>query len=132
MSLFAVKNIIKDYKDKPFVWGENDCCLFAANSVLALTGKDLAEEFRGKYHTKRGAAIALKKHGFNSIEQLLTAKLGSSIAPLTATYGDVALIENHQGELAAGIVFRSSVYCVSPQGLTQLPISTVIRVWRVS
>ncbi|KGJ88689.1 DUF6950 family protein [Colwellia psychrerythraea] len=132
MSLSAVKKIIKDYKDKPFVWGENDCCLFAANTVLVLTGKDLAEEFRGKYHTKLGAARALKKHGFTSIEQLLTAKLGQSIAPLTATYGDVALIENHQGELAAGIVFRSSVYCVGPQGLIQLPLSNVIHVWRVN
>jgi uncharacterized protein DUF6950 len=127
-----VKAIIKSYKNKPFVWGVNDCCLFAANTVLALTGEDLAEEFRGKYHTKLGAAKVLKQHGFHSIEQLLIAKLGQPIAPLTATYGDVALIENHQGELAAGIVFRSSVYCVGPQGLIQLPLSNVIHVWRAN
>jgi hypothetical protein len=132
MSLIIMKAFIQTHKNKPFVWGENDCCLFAANAVLALTGNDLAAEFRGKYSTELGAARALKKHGYSSIEMLLNAKLGESIAPLSAKNGDVALVENHLGQLAAGIVFRSGIYCVSPSGLRQLPLSSVISVWGVN
>lgn len=128
--LQQLNNLLKNHKDQPFVWGKNDCCLFAANTVLATTGKDLAAEFRGKYRTKMGAARILKKHGYQSIEQLLNAKLGTPIAPLTATTGDVALIENYDQERSAGIVFRSSVYCVGLRGLIQVPLSSVIYVWR--
>lgn len=132
MSLQTLKLFLAEHKNKPFAWGENDCCLFAANAVLTLTGNDLAPEFRGKYSTKVGAARALKKHGYHSIEQLLNAKLGTPIAPLTATIGDIALIENYDQERAAGVVFRSSVYCVGLTGLIQVPLSSIIYVWRVN
>lgn len=131
MSLAIIKAFIQAHKNKPFVWGENDCCLFAANAVLAVTSVDLAPEFRGKYRTELGAARALKKHGYTSIEMLLNAKLGQAIAPLSAKNGDVALVKNHQEQLAAGVIFRSSIYCVSPMGLSQLPLASIINVWRV-
>ena len=31
----------------PFRWGQNDCALFAADAVAAVTGVDLAERWRG-------------------------------------------------------------------------------------
>ena len=32
---------------QPFVWGTNDCALFAADAALAMTGHDFAAPFRG-------------------------------------------------------------------------------------
>lgn len=45
----------------PFKWGKNDCCLFAADAVLAMTGVDPAKRLRG-YRTALGAARKAKRH----------------------------------------------------------------------
>ena len=43
----------------PFEWGKNDCGLFAADAILAMTGVDLAAEIRGTYSTEAEANAAL-------------------------------------------------------------------------
>ena len=60
---------LQENLDTPFKWGTFDCCLFAANAVHAMTGKDFAEPFRGKYTTEKGAAKALIKYGHGDITQ---------------------------------------------------------------
>jgi len=42
-----------DNLDAPFEWGTFDCCLFAANAVREMTGKDFAAPFRDKYTTEK-------------------------------------------------------------------------------
>ncbi len=39
----------------PFVWGANDCALFAADAIEAMTGVDIASDFRGRYHDEASA-----------------------------------------------------------------------------
>ena len=51
----AFNQYLLDKKDSEFAWGENDCCLFAANSILAITGTDIADDFRGKYTDEASA-----------------------------------------------------------------------------
>src|SRR5579875_1052465 len=51
---------LRDTASKPFAWGSNDCCLFAANAIEAMTGVDIADDFRGKY-TDEASAFALIK-----------------------------------------------------------------------
>lgn len=46
----------------PFAYGSNDCVLFALDAVLAITGTDLAEPFRGKYKTLRGAQGVMTRY----------------------------------------------------------------------
>lgn len=50
-----LKKFLEENKDRPFRWGSFDCCLFACNSVRAITGIDLATPFRGQYHNMLGA-----------------------------------------------------------------------------
>jgi len=44
----------------PFVWGKHDCCLFACDAVLAMTGEDLAGDFRGKYDSALSAVRTMQ------------------------------------------------------------------------
>ena len=46
---------IEDRVESELVWGVQDCCLFACDSILSITGEDVAGFFRGKYSTKEKA-----------------------------------------------------------------------------
>lgn len=125
---------LADYLDacagKEFCWGEFDCCLFAADAVIAVTGIDLASEYRGKYDSELGAYKALKRYGKGDIKTTLNALLGQPKSVLNAKRGDVCLVNTPQGRLAAGICF-SGFYSVSEKGLYLYDSSHVSAVWGI-
>ncbi len=47
----------------PFLWGRSDCCLFAADYVRAVTGRDPGEHLRGQYSDEDGAVATLDENG---------------------------------------------------------------------
>ena len=82
-----------------FKWGENDCCMSAANAVLACTGTDLAEPWRGRYETAAGAVKRLRAAGMNPrrlIENMAAGIAADfSLAEIPPTYAqalDVAFL----------------------------------------
>lgn len=134
----AFHDFLIERANNPFQWGVNDCALFAADAILAYTGVDIADEFRGKYNTEFGA--------LKTIRQIT---LGSSVAdaavycaekhglaehayPLMAKRGDLVLVENG-GTLIAGIVHLNGrqVAVVTDTGLQRLPITHIKRSWSV-
>lgn len=118
-------------KARPFVWGEHDCCLFAADALLAMTGIDTAARWRNRYSTSIGAGRVLKLEGFDSLEAAITDAIGQSEPNLMlASRGDVALVRN-AGNPAAGIVFGRGVYVPGESGLLCLSRDTIIHLWRV-
>lgn len=50
---------IRGVRHRKFTWGTFDCCMFAANCVLAMTGIDPVAAYRGKYTDAQSAAVAL-------------------------------------------------------------------------
>lgn len=123
---------------QPFEWGKNDCALFAADAVLAMTGTDIAAEFRGKY-TDEASAFALIKTvtGGTTVADaaVYCAKqhaLPEWDAPRRAQRGDLVVIENG-GRLIAGVVHLNgrSVATMSERGVVLLSILNVIRSWHV-
>jgi hypothetical protein len=62
------KKRLADYfelqKDRPFVWGENDCILFSANAVSLLLDRDIIGEISeyGTYDRELALEI-LSRHG---------------------------------------------------------------------
>lgn len=64
---------IASVRDDRFEWGRLDCGLFFAGAVLAMTGCDPGEPFRGKYSTDMGAAKALKRFGAGDLESTLNS-----------------------------------------------------------
>jgi hypothetical protein len=124
----------------PFAWGTNDCCMFAANAILANTGIDIATDFRGKYSDEASAfaliatvtgvtnptvadaaAHCAAEHGLVEYKHSLMAKRG-----------DLVVISNG-GTLICGVVHLNGrqVISVSQSGAVRLPISNVVRSWSV-
>ena len=53
----------------PLVWGVSDCCLFVADALHAMTGKDIASWFRGEYSTRGKAFEMLRKFAGGSVKE---------------------------------------------------------------
>ena len=118
-------------RSKPFSWGTHDCCMFSADVVLAMTGTDYAEEFRGKYTTATGAAKALKKYGLGSIENSLTAKFGEPVHPFKASRGDVVLADAPTTYKALGVCLGEKAVFAGKDGMVFLPMNLWLCAWRI-
>jgi hypothetical protein len=121
---------IEEHFDTPFEWGEFDCCLFAADAVMAMTDIDFAEEFRGHYATAIGAKRILRKTGKGSIKQTVESKFGPMKSRLSAGRGDIVLINTSWGE-ALGIVAAGKIWAPSENGLTTMSMQCALGCWRV-
>ncbi|GAB5431083.1 MAG: hypothetical protein EpisKO_04530 [Epibacterium sp.] len=101
----------------PFRPGSHDCVLFAAGAVEAMTGTDLAAEYRGSYRTLKDGQEVLKARGYAD-HIALVEDLFESVAPALAQVGDLAVVPGGQGERGAlGIFQGSGVYVLDPSGL---------------
>jgi hypothetical protein len=112
----------------PFSWGTHDCCLWAADAVVALTGRDPAQDLRGRYFDAIDAYRALRQIG-----GLLGAgqRTGTRLAgPGFALDGDVALV--HDGRRPMLAVRSADVWlCAASRGLFALPQSAARITWGV-
>jgi len=118
----------------PFVWGQNDCILFAADAVMAMTGTDLAADYRGTYSDEAGAAALLESLG--GIESLITNSLG--IEPhqnwRRAFRGDVVLIDGGNGRLAAAIVADKGEFLAAARPMNnerRISRRLALKVWNI-
>ena len=112
-----------------FRYGSNDCALFAAGAVRAMTGHDPAAGYRGSYTTLEGGLKRLRKAGFaDHIDQ--AASLFEEIHTAFAQVGDIAMIEGPEGPVL-GIVVGEMVACLRPDGLGHLSRDLAKRAWAV-
>ena len=134
----AFPDFLRSRVDTPFKWGVQDCCLFAADAVQAITGTDIADDFRDKY-TDEPSAFALIKSvtGGTTVADAVAycaTKHGlvENVHPLMAKRGDLVVIANG-GSLIAGVVHLngSQVISVSEAGPVRLPITSITRSWSV-
>jgi len=121
---------VKEAETKPFQWGEHDCCLFAADIVLAMTGEDPAVAFRGRYRTATGAKRALTRYGRGSVPATVDALFGARHRPQMARRGDLLLAATAQGE-AVGVCVGPHGVFAAPAGLTRVPLADCLCSWRV-
>ncbi len=129
---------------QPFAWGVNDCCLFPADAILAMTGVDLAEDFRGRYTDEASAfALIAEITGGSTVADAAAwcaAKFelpewvdGEGVPrPLFAQRGDLVVVKD-AGRLIAGVVALTGrhVRTVGEEGLKWLPLSAVVRAWKI-
>lgn len=104
---------IEKVRDQPFKRGEHDCALFVCNCVYEMTGYDLAEDFRGKYDTKKEAFKMLREKGCEDLREIALARGGAPYENINfAKRGDVVLIKNNEG-FSLGIVDMSGRFAIT-------------------
>lgn len=122
--------------DVPFAWGANDCSIFTADGVLAITGTDIASDFRGKYESEETAIALVKKVTGGADVEAAAAwcaeKVGMQerLHPMMAQRGEMVLVQSGD-RVIAGLVHLSGrhVVTVAEAGLVRLPITAVKRAW---
>jgi len=119
---------IEARRTMPFRWGQNDCCLLAADAVEAITGHDLAAPWRGTYATEAEAETLLASLG--GMEALVQSVGLHSVRSAYAQRGDVALVEVGNTR-ALGVVLGTTVAVPGPDGLNFAPIGTAKATWAV-
>lgn len=110
----------------PFVWGSNDCAVFAADCVQALTGQDPAPAGLRAHSTEKQALRALKRHG--GVAGIATAVLGQPVPASQANIGDVVLCKAGHRDMLA-ICNGGSALAPSARGLVTVPLGALC--WRV-
>lgn len=117
---------IESRRRMPFEWGRNDCALFAADAVEAMTGEDLAKKWRG-YKSERGALRRIKRAGG-------MRRLAEGLPERPVGYaqrGDVVLVEV-EGRDTFGIVVGNGTWCApGHNGLVFRPMSEVMTVFEI-
>lgn len=119
---------IQAASERPFCWGESDCCLFVADVCLAVCDKDPASAYRGRYRTEIGAKRVLAKtHG--SIAAALDV-LFERVPVAMAQRGDALVFDGPQGQTAA-VMWAGQVWAMTEQGARPIPDVVPLFAWRV-
>lgn len=86
----ALNAHINEHREVEFEWGQNDCALWAASAVKAITGIDFCEDIRGTYSTVEGAYKAIRQ--YYKVDQLGAALqniFGEPVHIAYARQGDI-------------------------------------------
>jgi len=127
---------VESRKGSRFCWGVNDCCLFACDAVLAMTGEDLARGFRETYATAKQARKALRQLGIETVGQLAECRARDfglrEVPPPFAQRGDVVLLDRDLGE-SLGIVSLAGTEVLAPgeERLAEVAFHAALRAWRI-
>jgi hypothetical protein len=122
----------------PFAWGENDCALFVADGIEAMTGVDIAGAFRGQYHSEAEAMDLIRSvTGGETVAEAAAwcadqFRMPERVLPLFAQRGDMVVLPD-AGRMIAGLVHLNGrdIVAVGEAGLKRLPLVSVARAWRV-
>jgi hypothetical protein len=122
-----LSDFAKERASMPFEWGKNDCCLFAADAVLAMTGVDPAAPLRG-YASALAARRLVDEAG--GMLEFVSQFLGEPVPPLMAAVGDVVLLTNEGRELL-GICNGTNAIGAGERGMAVLGMDSARAAWKV-
>lgn len=121
-------DVIRAASERRFRYGYHDCCLFAADVVLALTGRDPAAELRG-YRGRRQAIQILAREG--GLVPLVSRVLDCApVHAAMAAKGDV-VFGSPIREGAIGVCVGRLVAFAGVDGLSLHPRAVAALAWRV-
>ena len=132
----ALARLLAQRERAPFAWGVHDCCLWAADAVLAQVGVDPAADLRGRYASALQAQRVIAATG-GSLEAVARAALGRPLRhPMLACAGDVGLVMGpvvgQAGDRAALAVCLGVWWALpAAHGLALQPLAAATAAWRV-
>jgi hypothetical protein len=111
----------------PFAWGSNDCALFAADAVEAITGEHLCPQLRGHRDAREALRLLAREGGVRGIAM---QALGEPIRPVFARVGDVVVVLTGKRE-AMALCNGQTALLPGPRGLVAVSMKTALVAWRV-
>ncbi len=121
--------LIETRRHAPFAWGSHDCMLFAADAVLACTGRDPAAEWRGRYTTEAQAEAIMGEGGLYALVRQVEDARGTALCPPhLAQRGDTALVMRGN-QAIMGVVLGDQVALPGLDGLVFVPLAAARRAW---
>lgn len=118
--------------DKRFIYGKQDCCLFAAGCVAEMMNKpdflNVAgiEDYRGP---KEAQNIIDQFKGIAELVEHVCITNGMKKVVGSSTWGDLVIFMTD--ELTTGVVLDREVYTTREgKGLTKFPLDTIVASWR--
>lgn len=117
----------RERRNMPFAWGSNDCALFAADAVQALTGERVCPELRGHRDEREGVRVLSSLGG---VRALATAALGDPIPTTFANVGDIVVVRMGKHE-ALAVCNGQTALLPGPDGLAAVPMQQALAAWKV-
>lgn len=131
-----LERAIDDIRYAGFDWqSQHDCAIgLAGRAVHAVTDVDVIADWRGRYSSRRGALLAMKRAGFDNIADM-AASLLPEIAegPCMASLGDIAAIAvpNSPFGYALGVVNGERILVLRDEGVGTVDLLQATRAFRV-
>lgn len=116
---------LNSVRGAPFRYGANDCALFTAGAVAAMTDEDPAAAFRGRYKTLIGGLRKIREAGYADQVDFV-ARNFAEIPPREARAGDLILTD----EGALGVCVGDRLALAGETGLRFAPLSSIERAFR--
>ena len=121
----------------PWSWATDNCALFTADCVLAMTGTDIAKGYRGRYKTARGWNRIIKGDVEIIAVKICEAHAMKEIDPAYAQRGDIVIFLS-QGEKCVGVVSDNAAMVAAKIEVPEPPYVALIprrdagvsRAWR--
>jgi len=128
-----LRTFLEARENTPFDWATHNCCLFAADWVLELTGTDPAKKYRDAVKTEEQAGAFLAKKGgvLGLTKRTAKARGWEEVPRHYAQRGDLVLFDGPQGK-TLGICTGPTFAAPAPEGLTYTEMSHALRAWRIS
>ena len=122
---------IQEKRDQPFEWGVNDCCLFAADWLVILTGIDPAADVRGYTGELEAWRIVKDKGGVEQMARDAFAAQGWTESPIGfARRGDIVAIDGDHGA-SLGVCCGPIAAFAGPEGVVFRKFTDCKTSWRV-
>lgn len=103
---------VEAHRRLPHAWGSNDCAMFAAGAVAAMTGSDPFARWRGTYADKTEAMRLLALEG--GFEGLCARVFGAPVGVLMARRGDLLLGRLKPSDPEEGLAVCLGTRAVAP------------------
>lgn len=120
----SLSDYIASRREMPFEYGSNDCCLFGAGAVEAMTGTNPMADFVGQYDSLKTSLQTIKSVA-DTLEQAIDDRF-PIIEIGYAQRGDLAFCDN-----SVGVVVGSFAWFTSDDGLERVPRELWDKAWGV-
>jgi hypothetical protein len=132
-----LQSYLNTRRDTRFAYGDHDCCLFGADCIAAMTDQDIAEWFRGKYHSRKEALALIGertgKETVAAIAEYSATQWGMQSVPISmARRGDMVLVgKGSKSVLGIVSLNGADIMCLHKNGIVRVAIEHATKAWRV-